>query len=70
VFGIGRPVLLKIVKESRPVRFQPMRLEITQREGKTVVDTDITAELWFDAFRHLYYHHDREPRLSRKKSGR
>jgi hypothetical protein len=37
---VGRPVPLEIVEERRPVGKQPMHLEITQREGKAVVDAD------------------------------
>lgn len=40
VFGIGRPVLLEIIEEGRPVRFKVMDFEITQWERKTVVNTD------------------------------
>ncbi|WP_248308487.1 hypothetical protein [Bosea sp. 124] len=37
---VSRPVALEIVEEARPVEQKPMRIEIAQREGKTVVDAD------------------------------
>jgi len=40
VILIGRPVALEIVEEGRPVGFQTVNLEITQRKGKPVVDAD------------------------------
>jgi hypothetical protein len=40
VILVGRPVSLEIVGEAQPVGQQPVRLEIAQRERKTVVNPD------------------------------
>ena len=37
---VGRPMVHEVVEKRRPVGFQPVNLEISQREGKAVVDAD------------------------------
>ena len=37
---VGRPMVQEVVEKRRPVGFQPVNLEISQREGKAVVDAD------------------------------
>ena len=43
---VGRPMALEVVEERRPIGKQPMPLEITQREGKAVVDADQGGEIF------------------------
>lgn len=40
VRAIGWPISLEVLQERRPVRRQPMHLEVAQRKGKPVIDAD------------------------------